>query len=165
MATKSEHFRPAASNSQRENKSSTNASLGAYLENQVGKDFHGTIVGVSTAGIFVGLSETGAQGFIAKSHLPGDYFILDADHHRYIGSRTKKMYQLGQPINVILTSADPVTCSITFSLIEDKGPRRFEKKSPEHHEDKHHQHHQESKKERPPKIKKKRGTTQGKMQK
>ncbi|MBY0461780.1 MAG: ribonuclease R [Alphaproteobacteria bacterium] len=111
----------------------------AYLENQVGKDFQGTIVGVSTAGIFVGLSETGAQGFIAKSHLPGDYFIFDADHHRYIGSRTKRIYQLGQPVNVILTSSDPVTCSITFSLVEDRKPRDFAKPSHEY-EDKKHKH-------------------------
>ncbi|MBY0281695.1 MAG: ribonuclease R [Alphaproteobacteria bacterium] len=120
----------------------------AYLENQVGKDFHATIVGVSTAGIFVGLSETGAQGFIAKSHLPGDYFIFDEHQHRYIGSRTKTVYQLGQPINVILTSSDPVTCSITFSLIEEMKPRGYPKKSLEHNENRHHHHYQKSKKER-----------------
>ena len=121
----------------------------AYLENQVGKDFDATIVGVSTAGIFVGLSETGAQGFIAKSHLPGDYFIFDDHHHRYIGSKTKKVYQLGQPINVILTSSDPVTCSITFSLVEERKPRNYTKKSPEHHEDNRpHRHHEKSEKER-----------------
>jgi ribonuclease R len=121
----------------------------AYLENQVGKDFDATIVGVSTAGIFVGLSETGAHGFIAKSHLPGDYFIFDDHHHRYIGSKTKKVYQLGQPINVILTSSDPVTCSITFSLVEERKPRNYTKKSPEHHEDNRpHRHHEKSEKER-----------------
>ncbi len=115
----------------------------AYLENQVGRSFHGTIVGVSTAGIFIGLSETGAQGFISKSHLPGDYFIFDADHHRYMGARTKKMYQLGQVVNVILTASDPVTCSITFSLDDDRKPRDYVKEHPGRNPD---NHHQESKK-------------------
>lgn len=122
----------------------------AYLENQIGRTFKATIVGVSSAGVFAGLSETGAQGFIAKSHLPGDYYIFDAEHHRYIGSRTKRIYQLGQDIDVILTASDPVTCSITFSLVEERRQKDLEKNTSKHDDKKNkyakkHKSHQKPK--------------------
>ena len=102
----------------------------SYLESQVGTVFEGTIVGVSTAGLFVSLEKTGAQGFIPKSHLRGDYFIFDESHHRYVGSRTKKTYQLGQHLEVLLEVADPITCSIMFALVEgtNKKPNKPFKK-------------------------------------
>ncbi len=97
--------------------------LASYLENQVGSSFKGSIVGVSSAGLFIGLDDNGAQGFVPKSRLPGDYYVFDTNLHRYIGSRTKKVYQLGQPVTVLLDAADPITCSISFSLTGQSMPK------------------------------------------
>ncbi len=98
--------------------------LASYLEKEVGKSFQGSIVGVSSAGLFIGLDDNGAQGFVPKSRLPGDYYIFDINLHRYIGSRTKRVYQLGQPVTVLLEAADSITCSIAFSLEEEVSKKR-----------------------------------------
>ena len=101
----------------------------AFLETHLSQVFKATIVGVTSVGIFVGLQDNGAQGFIPKSKLQGDYYIYDAERHRYLGSRTKKAYQLGQPVVVRLEDANPVTCSTTFSLMEDIQAKKTKSKN------------------------------------
>lgn len=92
----------------------------AFLENHIGEVYHGSIVGVTGAGIFIQLKDTGADGFISKSRLPADFYQYEENSHRYIGQRTKKVYQLGQNVIVRLEAADPVICSTTFSLLEKR---------------------------------------------
>jgi ribonuclease R len=89
-----------------------------YLEDYVGRTFKATIVGVTAAGVFFALEGSGAQGFMHKSRLPGDYFVHDEENHRYIGTRTKRSYQLGNELIVILDSADARTSATLFSLPE-----------------------------------------------
>jgi ribonuclease R len=89
-----------------------------YLEEYVGQTFKATIVGVTGAGVFFALEGSGAQGFLHKSRLPGDYFIHDEENHRYVGTRTKRSYQLGNDLTVILDSADARTSATLFSLPE-----------------------------------------------
>jgi ribonuclease R len=91
-----------------------------FLENRVGEIFKGTIVGVTAIGIFVSLDESGAQGFIHKARLPGDYYELDPVHHRYMGRRTKRFFQLGDTVSIRLEGADARTSSTSFMLEEDK---------------------------------------------
>ena len=112
--------------------------MSAFLEAHLGEVFQGTIVGVTGVGIFISLNESGAQGFIPKSRLGGDFYVYNVDQHQYRGQRTKKIYQLGQAVTVRLDASDPISCSTTFSLnvertlkkVEKKaGKERFEKKS------------------------------------
>ena len=103
----------------------------AFLETHIGGVFEGSVVGVTGVGIFISLNDTGAQGFIPKSRLGGDFYIYDADQHQYRGQRTKKVYQLGQAVTIRLEAADLVTCSTTFSLYVERSPRKVEKRKVE----------------------------------
>ncbi|RZI46485.1 ribonuclease R [Candidatus Finniella inopinata] len=103
----------------------------AFLETHLGEVFQGTIVGVTGVGVFISLNKTGAQGFIPKSRLGGDFYIYDADRHQYRGERTKKVYQLGQAVTVRLMEADSITCSTTFSFNVETSPRKTEKRKVE----------------------------------
>lgn len=97
-----------------------------YLKDHLGEVFGGTIVGVGIPGIFVELDKIGAQGFIPKQDLSGDFFVFNEATHSYLGKRTKKTYQLGERIKVLVTNADPVICSIGFALHnENKKPNNF----------------------------------------
>lgn len=91
----------------------------AFLQNHRGETFTGTIVGITSMGIFISLDQNGGQGFIPKHHLPNDYYIFDSERHQYLGQRTKKIYQLGQSVTVKLEAADPTLCSTTFSLVKE----------------------------------------------
>ncbi len=89
-----------------------------HLEDYVGHTFSATIVGVTEMGIFFALDGSGAQGFMHKARLPGDYYNYDQENHRYIGRRTNRSYQLGGTLVVTLDSADARTSATVFSLPE-----------------------------------------------
>lgn len=86
-----------------------------YLEKYVGFSFEAIIVGVTGVGIFFEL-DMGAQGFLHKKDLPDDYYIFDEEHHRYVGKRTRRTFQLGDKIRVMLDAADARSATTVFSL-------------------------------------------------
>ncbi|MES2252989.1 MAG: VacB/RNase II family 3'-5' exoribonuclease [Pseudomonadota bacterium] len=94
-----------------------------YLESYIGHTFSATIVGVTGAGIFFALEGSGAQGFLHKSRMPGDYFVHDEENHRYIGNRTKRIFQLGNTLNVVLDAADSRSSATVFSLPDSPADR------------------------------------------
>lgn len=103
--------------------------MASYMQKYLGSILEGVIVGVSISGIFVEISNIGAQGFIPKQDLGNDYFVLNETQHCYVGRRTRKMYQIGNSVRVLVTNADPILCSIGFALVKDKKTPKLSKKS------------------------------------
>jgi len=91
----------------------------AYHAPHVGEIFPATIVGVTRVGLFVAITDTGAQGFIPRGTLRGDTFFYEEDHHRLVGRRTRTVYQLGSRLEVRLQSADIAANSLVFEVAED----------------------------------------------
>ena len=94
-----------------------------YMKDHLGEIFNGTIVGVGVPGLFIEIDQIGAQGFIAKQELGDDYFIYNESSYSYTGRRSRKTYQIGDRVKIMVTNADPVICSINFSLVNDKTKR------------------------------------------
>jgi len=95
----------------------------AYLADRIGAEFIGRINGVTRAGLFVTLAETGADGLVPMHSLPGDYYDHDEGRHRLVGRRTRRQYTLGDEVHVQLAEADTVTGSLRFVLIDDQAQR------------------------------------------
>lgn len=96
----------------------------AYLSDQIGAEFTGTISGVTRFGLFVTLSESGADGLIPMKSLDDDYYVHDEDAHALIGRRKKKVFRLGAKVSVLLKEADGMTGSTVLELTQackDKG--------------------------------------------
>ncbi len=98
----------------------------AFLAERVGASFAGRVSGVTRAGLFVTLAETGADGLIPMRRLPDDYYEHDETHHRLVGRRWGRSYTLGDALTVRLAEANTVTGSLLFALIEtsDAAERR-----------------------------------------
>ncbi|HZL58528.1 MAG TPA: ribonuclease R [Stellaceae bacterium] len=92
----------------------------AFLAERVGAEFSGRINGVTRAGLFVTLDESGADGLIPIRSLGEDFFFHDEERHRLRGRRTGKTYTLGDQLAVRLAEANTVTGSLLFSLAEEK---------------------------------------------
>ncbi len=92
--------------------------IAAFLADRVGARFAGRINGVTRAGLFVTLAETGADGLILMRSLPGDYYDHDEARHRLIGRRTRRSFTLGDEVEIRLAEADTVTGSLRFELAE-----------------------------------------------
>ncbi|MBR9971932.1 ribonuclease R [Magnetospirillum sulfuroxidans] len=94
----------------------------AFLADRVGASFAAKVSGVTRFGLFVTLSDTGADGIIPIGTLPEDYYVHDEVHHCLVGKRTRKTFQLGQMLQVVLHEANALTGSMVFQL-EGSAPR------------------------------------------
>jgi ribonuclease R len=91
--------------------------VAAHLSDRIGAHFDARVNGVVGAGLFVTLSETGADGFIPVSSLSGGYFVYDESSHALVGERTGETYRLGDRVEVELKEVTPVSGGIRFAMI------------------------------------------------
>jgi ribonuclease R len=104
-------------------RSATDRYTAAFLAERVGASFAARINGVTRAGLFVTLADTGADGLVPMSSLPDDYYNHDEAHHRLVGRRFGRIYTLGDAVAVRLAEANTVTGSLLFAL--DDTDRRY----------------------------------------
>jgi ribonuclease R len=88
-----------------------------WLADRIGATFHGRISGVTRAGLFVELDDSGADGFVPISKLGSDYFAYDERRHAVIGQRSGEMHRLGDPVEVRLVEAAPLAGALRFELL------------------------------------------------
>ncbi len=93
--------------------------IALYLSDRVGAIFAGRISGVTQVGLFVRLTETGADGFIPAATLGDDYFRYDEGLHALIGNRTGEMHRLGDEVSVKLVEAAPFAGALRFKLLSE----------------------------------------------
>ena len=88
-----------------------------FLADRIGATFQGRISGVTRAGLFVKLSDTGADGLIPIRTLGTEYFNYDETRHALVGSRSGAMHRLGDIVDVRLVEAAPVAGALRFELL------------------------------------------------
>ncbi len=93
--------------------------IATFLVDQVGASFVGRISGVTRAGLFVKLAETGADGFVPAATLGADYFRYEEAHRALIGNRTGETFRLGDTVEVKLVEAAPFAGALRFELLSD----------------------------------------------
>ena len=92
------------------------------LAHSVGSIFEARISGVATFGLFVTLTETGADGLVPISTLPGDYYDRDERAHRLIGRSSGRVFRLGDELSVRLVEADGIGGRLVFRVEEGAAP-------------------------------------------
>jgi ribonuclease R len=85
----------------------------------VGSTFEGHIAGVTRAGLFVKLDETGADGFIPARTLGRDYYRYEERSHALVGADTGETHRLGDRVTVRLAEAAPVAGALRFELLSE----------------------------------------------
>ncbi len=100
-----------------------------WLADRVGAHFDGRIRGVTRAGLFVELQESGADGFVPISKIGEDFYEYHEAHHRLIGRTTGETFRLGDAVEVRLVEALPYAGSLRLELIREaprasRRPRR-----------------------------------------
>ncbi|MBB4287126.1 ribonuclease R [Roseospira goensis] len=91
----------------------------SFLASRVGAVFAGRVNGVTRAGLFVTLDETGADGLVPISTLPADFYWHNEEARCLEGREHGRVYRLGQPITVRLREADPIAGGLLFEVLED----------------------------------------------
>jgi ribonuclease R len=90
-----------------------------HLATQTGAVFAGRIGGVVSAGLFVKLDQSGADGFVPVTTLGTDYFVFDEVRHALIGERTGETFQLGDRVEVKLVEAAPISGGLKFEMVSE----------------------------------------------
>jgi ribonuclease R len=93
--------------------------VAAFLQDQVGATFEGRITGVTRFGLFVRLTDTGADGLIPVSSLGDEYFIHDDHLHALVGERSGARWRLGRKVEVRLKEATPITGGLLLEMLSD----------------------------------------------
>ncbi|GLQ07666.1 ribonuclease R [Sneathiella chinensis] len=99
-----------------------------FLANQVGAVFQAKVTGVTRAGLFLTLDDSGADALAPISTLGHDFFMYDEDRHRLIGERTGVVYRLADRLAVQLREVDIVTGSTIVSIEDGNGGSAFDAK-------------------------------------
>ena len=117
-----EHITLAERRAMAAERDATDRYVAAYLEKHVGAEFEGRITGVTRFGLFVKLTDTGADGLIPVSSLGDEYFVHDDRLHALIGDRTGVRWRLGRSVTVKLVEATPITGGLLFEMISEPEP-------------------------------------------
>jgi ribonuclease R len=100
----------------------TDRLIAAYLADRVGAEFAARISGVTRAGLFVRLKDTGADGFVPAATISGDYWRHHEDLHALVGDRSGEAYRLGDDVDVRLVEAIPTAGALRFEMLSDAKP-------------------------------------------
>ncbi|MGD9846227.1 MAG: ribonuclease R [Variibacter sp.] len=93
-----------------------------FLADRIGARFEGHISGVTRAGLFVRLDETGADGFIPASTIGNDYYRFEEAQHALVGQSSGETHRLGDRVSVRLVEAAPVAGALRFELLSEGRP-------------------------------------------
>ena len=118
MSQTAEHISQTERRSMVAERDSNDRYIASYLEKQIGAEFTGRISGVTRFGLFIRLSDTGADGLIPIASLDNDFYHHDEGAHALIGDRTGIRYRIGDPVRVRLEEATPVTGGLRFTMLE-----------------------------------------------
>jgi ribonuclease R len=103
--------------------------IAQFLSDRIGATFDGRVAGVHRAGLFVKLSETGADGFVPARTIGDEYFRHDEAGHAMVGARSGETYRLGDRVTVKLVEAAPVAGALRFELLSEGRPGRPSRRS------------------------------------
>ena len=90
-----------------------------FLADRIGATFDGHISGVTRAGLFIKLDETGADGFVPASTIGNDYYRYQEAEHALVGQSSGETHRLGDRVSIRLVEAAPVAGALRFELLSE----------------------------------------------
>jgi len=88
-----------------------------FMKMHEGEIFEGIISNVTSFGMFVELDNT-IEGLVRLSSMDDDYYIFNEKNYSIMGERTRKVYKIGNKVNVQLARADVAARQIDFILVQ-----------------------------------------------
>lgn len=85
------------------------------MAGHIGEEFDGVISGVTAFGMFIEL-ENGVEGLVHISSLMDDYYEFYEDRYALLGSHTRKVYRLGDPVRIEVLQVNIADRNIDFIM-------------------------------------------------
>ncbi|OGP69942.1 MAG: ribonuclease R [Deltaproteobacteria bacterium RBG_13_58_19] len=90
------------------------------LAQRLGEIFSGRITGVSPFGFFVSLDDIYADGLVRLVDLPDDYYRYEEARQRLVGRRHRRVFQLGDQVQVKVARVDLKRRHVNLVLVESE---------------------------------------------
>jgi ribonuclease R len=88
-----------------------------YMSDRIGQVFTGIITGMTKGGMFVSEKKTKADGMVRMRDIPGDYWEFKAETLQIIGQKKKKVYNIGDHVQVKVTATDLDQLTIDYAIV------------------------------------------------
>ena len=92
--------------------------MARYMNNHLGDEYEGIISSVTSFGIYVKLDNT-VEGLVSLMTLEDDYYVYYEKEMALIGERTKKRYDVGKRVKVVVQRVNIEQRQIDFAFVED----------------------------------------------
>jgi ribonuclease R len=99
-----------------------------FMQDRIGEEFDGLIVSVTKFGFFVELVDLFIEGLVPLDSLEDDHYTFRENTRQIIGTRSKKIYSIGDKVRVLVDRIDYVLRKIQFAIAEEK-PRAAKKRA------------------------------------
>ncbi|MBL4870564.1 MAG: VacB/RNase II family 3'-5' exoribonuclease [Robiginitomaculum sp.] len=107
--------------------------IASFLQDKVDSEFAGRIGGVTRAGLFVQLDDTGADGFVPARNLGNERYIFDEKSKSLRGSDTGGTYKFGRRVQVRLLEVKPLQGGLIFEMLSEPEKGKRPKHTPQTH--------------------------------
>ncbi len=84
---------------------------------RTGEAFRAIIMDVRNYGLFVELPDFLLSGLIHISSIEGDFFVVDQARKRLVGRKSKRVYQVGDAVEVIVARVDMFKQQVDFKIV------------------------------------------------
>jgi ribonuclease R len=88
-----------------------------FMQRMEDREFDGIVTGVTEFGIFVEITETSCEGLIRMTDITDDFYELDKDNYRIIGSRTGRIISFGDTLKVKVKDTNLEKRSIDLQMV------------------------------------------------
>ena len=86
-----------------------------YMQDKIGNSYTGIVSSITSFGMFVELENT-VEGLIRFENMGNEYFIYDEQRKILVGEHTKKVYKIGDQVDIIVIGADKQSRKIDFAI-------------------------------------------------
>ena len=94
-----------------------------YMQDKIGEEFVATVTSVTSFGLFVELNDIFVEGLVHITELSNDYYRFDPVRHCLEGERSRKIYRLGDSVEVRVVRVNLDEKKIDLQMLGAEGER------------------------------------------
>lgn len=91
-----------------------------FMQDKVGQIFDGVVSGLTEWGIYVEIVENKCEGMISVKGLVDDFYEFDEDNYKIIGRHSRKEFEIGDPLQIEVVTANLSRRQLDFKLVEEE---------------------------------------------
>lgn len=100
-----------------------------FMQDKLGKEYDGTISGITEWGLYVQIEPTKVEGMVALRDIKGDYFVFDEKHYCLRGKASRQVFTLGDKVRVKVERTNLEQKLLDYSLVWTPPQKRGAKSS------------------------------------